>query len=64
MIVVAHRLFTVVDFGKILVLESGRGVEFGTPKELFLRKGHFGKLVSHSLDEEELSNIILGNETG
>jgi ABC-type multidrug transport system fused ATPase/permease subunit len=37
-LVVAHRLSTVADFDRLLVLESGRVAEMGTPEEL-LRRG-------------------------
>lgn len=33
-LVIAHRLSTVADFDRILVLEKGRMAEMGTPKEL------------------------------
>jgi ABC-type multidrug transport system fused ATPase/permease subunit len=33
-LVVAHRLSTVMDFDRILVLKDGTAAEFGTPKEL------------------------------
>lgn len=35
-LVIAHRLSTVADFDRMLVLEKGRVVEMGTPKELLL----------------------------
>lgn len=38
LLVIAHRLLTVADFDRILVLEKGRIAEIGTPKEL-LEKG-------------------------
>ncbi|KAB5580545.1 hypothetical protein GE09DRAFT_1020010 [Coniochaeta sp. 2T2.1] len=33
-LVVAHRLSTVADFDRVLVLDAGRVAEFGTPREL------------------------------
>lgn len=36
-LVIAHRLSTVADFDKILVLEKGRMAEMGTPRELLER---------------------------
>ncbi|EGO52804.1 hypothetical protein NEUTE1DRAFT_126249 [Neurospora tetrasperma FGSC 2508] len=36
-LVIAHRLSTVADFDKVLVLDKGRVVEFGAPRELVRR---------------------------
>lgn len=38
-IVVAHRLQTILDFDQILVLAKGQTVEKGTAKELYDKKG-------------------------
>ncbi|KAK4044567.1 hypothetical protein C8A01DRAFT_12107 [Parachaetomium inaequale] len=35
-LVIAHRLSTVADFDRVLVLEKGRVAEMGTPRELLL----------------------------
>ncbi len=59
-IVVAHRLATVADFDKVLVLEGGRVSEFGCPKELYEKQGEFWKLVNHSSDKEALLEKIAG----
>ncbi len=40
-IVVAHRLATVMNADRILVLDDGRVVELGTPDELIARRQHF-----------------------
>lgn len=53
-IVVAHRLATVAQMDKVLVLADGRAVEFGPPKALYQRHGAFWALVSHSVDKEQL----------
>lgn len=45
-ITIAHRLNTVLDADKILVLADGRLVECGSPKELMaLGKGRFRQMV-------------------
>ncbi|KAM3522883.1 hypothetical protein NHJ13051_005408 [Beauveria bassiana] len=41
MIIVAHRLATVADLDKIMVLDEGMAVEFGSPAELMQKKGIF-----------------------
>ncbi|KAF9555324.1 multidrug resistance-associated ABC transporter [Agrocybe pediades] len=54
-ITVAHRLQTIMDSDKIMVLDSGRLVEFGTPKELLQHKdGFLRSLVEESGDKETL----------
>jgi ABC-type multidrug transport system ATPase subunit len=35
-LVIAHRLSTVADFDRVLVLEKGRVAEMGSPRELLL----------------------------
>ncbi|MCQ2138140.1 MAG: ATP-binding cassette domain-containing protein [Bacteroidales bacterium] len=41
---IAHRLSTVMDCDRIIVLDKGRIIEDGTPEELLSRKGFFYKL--------------------
>lgn len=38
-ITIAHRLMTIVDYDKVMVLESGEVVEFGSPWELVGKEG-------------------------
>lgn len=45
-LVVAHRLTTVIDADKILVLDKGRKVEYGNHTELLAQKGLYSKMVS------------------
>ena len=44
MIVIAHRLGTVMSANSILVLEKGRVAESGTHQDLLARRGHYCKL--------------------
>jgi ATP-binding cassette, subfamily B, bacterial len=49
-IVVAHRLSTVRDADKIVVLDSGRIIEAGTHESLIVKKGAYYNLVKNQLD--------------
>jgi len=51
LLTVAHRLHTIMDYGRILVMENGRAVEFGSPKELLERGGVFADLVASTGEE-------------
>ena len=48
-IVVAHRLSTLVDADRILVIDRGRVVEQGTYAELMSREGHFHRLADRQM---------------
>ena len=44
LIVVAHRLKTVIEAYKVLVIEDGRIIESGTPGDLIRQGGLFAKM--------------------
>ena len=47
-ITIAHRINTILDSDRIVVLEQGRVAEFGTPKKLVEDGGLFAKLVKEA----------------
>jgi len=51
-IAIAHRLDTVIEYDKILVLGGGRVLEFGSPKELLQKEdGYFSSMVADTGEE-------------
>lgn len=58
MLVIAHRLMTVCGLDKILVLDHGKVVEFGTPWELMQdERGSFRDLCRQSGEEAQLLEL-------
>ncbi|HEX7699423.1 MAG TPA: hypothetical protein VF403_01795, partial [Kofleriaceae bacterium] len=55
-IIVAHRLSTVRDADRIIVIEGARIVEQGAHEELMERKGIYRRLVEHQLVAERPMN--------
>jgi subfamily B ATP-binding cassette protein MsbA len=51
-IVIAHRLSTVENADRIIVLDDGRIVEAGTHQELLELNGHYAALYNMQFSEE------------
>ncbi|KZO92652.1 hypothetical protein CALVIDRAFT_601298 [Calocera viscosa TUFC12733] len=58
LITIAHRLLTIMDYDKIMVLDAGKLVEFDTPWTLLQNeKSYFRSLVDNSGDRDRLFAI-------
>ena len=63
LVVIAHRLKTIIDSDQILVLDRGRLVEDGAPAELIAQNGAFAEMVraSRSRSATNLVAAAAGN---
>lgn len=53
-IIIAHRLHTIMQCDKILFIEQGHIVERGTHQELIALNGHYTQLISHMMDKKDV----------
>lgn len=54
-ITIAHRLQTIIDYDKVLVLDKGEVIEFGSPYELIKKeKGTFKGMCDMTGEGEQL----------
>ncbi|KAI3740119.1 hypothetical protein L2E82_30538 [Cichorium intybus] len=64
MLIIAHRLNTIIDCNRILVLQSGQIVEYDSPERLISRDGTFLKMVQSTgaANAQYLQDIVLAGE--
>jgi ABC-type multidrug transport system fused ATPase/permease subunit len=60
LICVAHRLASVIDYDRIMVLENGHIAQFNTPKQLISEDGIFRKMCESSGDFDALLKSAKG----
>lgn len=51
-IIITHRIFTVFDFSKIIVMENGRIIESGTHSSLLNANGYYAELYKKQIQEQ------------
>ena len=57
-ITVAHRLNTILDSDRVVVLDKGEVVEFDTPRELYKKQGTFYNLMKQAGLEIETRDLV------
>ena len=59
---IAHRLNTILDYDRVIVLDKGEIVEFDSPIGLFKKNGIFASMCQEAnLNENDITNIAKGN---
>ncbi|KDP34963.1 hypothetical protein JCGZ_09251 [Jatropha curcas] len=65
MLIIAHRLNTIIDCDRILLLDSGKVLEYDTPEELLSNENSaFSRMVQSTgaANAQYLRNLVLGGE--
>jgi ATP-binding cassette, subfamily C (CFTR/MRP), member 1 len=58
-ITIAHRLDTIIDSDRILVMDKGHMVEFDSPAALLANRSSLFFSIASSLGDEQLANLTL-----
>jgi ATP-binding cassette subfamily B protein len=61
-IIIAHRMRTVANADKIVVLENGKVIESGSPEELKKQNAIFSKMMERQIMAKQRSNIVSKKE--
>jgi len=64
-ITIAHRLKTIIDYDRVLVLDNGKIAEFDSPRRLLRdTEGKFRQLCQKSTDWPLFSSLVRDGEFG
>lgn len=55
---IAHRLHTIIDYDRVLVIEAGRSVEFDTPYNLLIKSTGYFKEMVQALGNKEFERFV------
>ncbi|KAI1142406.1 ABC transporter [Hypoxylon sp. FL0543] len=58
LVTIAHRLKTIIDYDRVVVMSAGSVLEVGSPKELYEAKGQFYDMMKHSGEFEDLEEFL------
>ncbi|KAI8958994.1 P-loop containing nucleoside triphosphate hydrolase protein [Daldinia sp. FL1419] len=58
LVTIAHRLKTIIDYDRVVVMSAGSAVEVGSPKELYEARGQFYDMMKHSGEFEDLERFL------
>ncbi|KAI2779068.1 P-loop containing nucleoside triphosphate hydrolase protein [Daldinia loculata] len=62
LVTIAHRLKTIIDYDRVVVMSAGTAVEVGSPKELYEAKGQFYDMMKHSGEFEDLEKFLAAKD--
>ncbi|KAI0421048.1 ABC transporter [Xylaria grammica] len=60
LVTIAHRLKTIIDYDRVVVMSAGSVLEVGSPNELYEAKGQFYDMMRHSGEFEDLEKFLQG----
>lgn len=64
MLTIAHRLNTIIDSDKVLLMDAGQAVEFAPPHELLQQpEGYFTKMIEQTGNTMETELRRIAKET-
>lgn len=56
-LIITHRIYRHLNFDRVIVLDDGKIIEQGTPKELTQLKGYYWEILNKQLYEEKSSDV-------